>query len=93
MPGSSCFETHPFAGSNFHLILILAKVFPAMKDHPALMLVVFALSFSMRIAEQIRAGNSDIPQRPTVCWDKPWVSPARNRYFAAADVVSVTSSP
>ena len=58
------FRNVPLLVQIFIWYFVVPKVFPAMKDVPGFVLVVFALGFftSARIAEQVRAGVQALPR-------------------------------
>lgn len=58
------FRNIPLLVQIFIWYFVVPKVFPAMKDLPSFVLVVFALGFftSARIAEQVRAGIQALPR-------------------------------
>lgn len=58
------FRNIPLLVQIFIWYFVVPKVFPAMKDLPGFVLVVFALGFftSARIAEQVRAGVQALPR-------------------------------
>ena len=58
------FRNVPLLVQIFIWYFVVPKVFPAMKDVPGFILVVFALGFftSARIAEQVRAGVQALPR-------------------------------
>ena len=58
------FRNIPLLVQIFIWYFVVPKIFPAMKDLPSFVLVVFALGFftSARIAEQIRAGIEALPR-------------------------------
>lgn len=58
------FRNIPLLVQIFLWYFVVPKVFPAMKDLPGFVLVVFALGFftSARIAEQVRAGIQALPR-------------------------------
>ena len=58
------FRNIPLLVQIFIWYFVVPKVFPAMKDLPSFILVVFALGFftSARIAEQVRAGIQALPR-------------------------------
>ncbi len=58
------FRNVPLLVQIFIWYFVVPKVFPAMKDLPGFVLVVFALGFftSARIAEQVRAGVQALPR-------------------------------
>jgi glutamate/aspartate transport system permease protein len=58
------FRNVPLLVQIFIWYFVVPKMFPAMKDLPAFILVVFALGFftSARIAEQVRAGVQALPR-------------------------------
>ncbi len=58
------FRNVPLLVQIFIWYFVVPKVFPAMKELPSLILVVFALGFftSARIAEQVRAGVQALPR-------------------------------
>ena len=58
------FRNIPLLVQIFIWYFVVPKVFPAMKDLPSLVLVIFALGFftSARIAEQLRAGIQALPR-------------------------------
>jgi len=58
------FRNIPLLVQIFIWYFVVPKVFPAMKDLPSFLLVVFALGFftSARIAEQVRAGIQALPR-------------------------------
>ena len=58
------FRNIPLLVQIFIWYFVVPKVFPAMKDLPSFVLVVFALGFftSARIAEQVRAGVQALPR-------------------------------
>ena len=58
------FRNIPLLVQIFIWYFVVPKVFPAMKDVPGFVLVVFALGFftSARIAEQVRAGVQALPR-------------------------------
>ena len=58
------FRNIPLLVQIFIWYFVVPKIFPAMKDLPSFVLVVFALGFftSARIAEQVRAGIQALPR-------------------------------
>ena len=58
------FRNVPLLVQIFIWYFVVPKIFPAMKDLPSFVLVVFALGFftSARIAEQVRAGVQALPR-------------------------------
>ena len=58
------FRNIPLLVQIFIWYFVVPKIFPAMKDLPSFVLVVFALGFftSARIAEQVRAGIQALPK-------------------------------
>jgi glutamate/aspartate transport system permease protein len=58
------FRNVPLLVQIFIWYFVVPKIFPAMKDLPSFILVVFALGFftSARIAEQVRAGVQALPR-------------------------------
>lgn len=58
------FRNIPLLVQIFIWYFVIPKIFPAMKDLPSFILVVFALGFftSARIAEQVRAGVQALPR-------------------------------
>jgi glutamate/aspartate transport system permease protein len=58
------FRNVPLLVQIFIWYFVIPKIFPAMKDVPGFLLVVFALGFftSARIAEQVRAGVQALPR-------------------------------
>ncbi|MEO7887324.1 MAG: amino acid ABC transporter permease [Polaromonas sp.] len=58
------FRNVPLLVQIFIWYFVIPKIFPAMKDLPSFILVVFALGFftSARIAEQVRAGVQALPR-------------------------------
>ena len=58
------FRNVPLLVQIFIWYFVVPKIFPAMKDLPSFILVVFALGFftSARIAEQVRAGIQALPR-------------------------------
>lgn len=58
------FRNIPLLVQIFIWYFVIPKIFPAMKDLPSFVLVVFALGFftSARIAEQVRAGIQALPR-------------------------------
>ncbi len=58
------FRNIPLLVQIFIWYFVIPKIFPAMKDVPGFVLVVFALGFftSARIAEQVRAGVQALPR-------------------------------
>ena len=58
------FRNVPLLVQIFIWYFVVPKIFPAMKDLPSFVLVVFALGFftSARIAEQVRAGIQALPR-------------------------------
>ena len=58
------FRNVPLLVQIFIWYFVIPKIFPAMKDLPSFVLVVFALGFftSARIAEQVRAGVQALPR-------------------------------
>ena len=58
------FRNIPLLVQIFIWYFVVPKVFPAMKDLPSFVLVIFALGFftSARIAEQVRAGIQALPR-------------------------------
>ncbi len=58
------FRNVPLLVQIFIWYFVIPKIFPAMKDLPGFVLVVFALGFftSARIAEQVRAGVQALPR-------------------------------
>ena len=58
------FRNVPLLVQIFIWYFVIPKIFPAMKDLPSFVLVVFALGFftSARIAEQVRAGIEALPR-------------------------------
>ena len=58
------FRNIPLLVQIFIWYFVVPKIFPAMKDLPSFVLVVFALGFftSARIAEQVRAGVQALPR-------------------------------
>ncbi|MES2912403.1 MAG: amino acid ABC transporter permease [Pseudomonadota bacterium] len=58
------FRNVPLLVQIFIWYFVIPKIFPAMKDLPSFILVVFALGFftSSRIAEQVRAGIQALPR-------------------------------
>ncbi len=58
------FRNVPLLVQIFIWYFVIPKVFPAMKDLPSFILVIFALGFftSARIAEQVRAGVQALPR-------------------------------
>jgi glutamate/aspartate transport system permease protein len=58
------FRNIPLLVQIFIWYFVIPKIFPAMKDLPSFVLVVFALGFftSARIAEQVRAGVQALPR-------------------------------
>jgi glutamate/aspartate transport system permease protein len=58
------FRNIPLLVQIFIWYFVVPKIFPAMKDLPSFVLVVFALGFftSARIAEQVRAGIEALPR-------------------------------
>ena len=58
------FRNVPLLVQIFIWYFVIPKIFPAMKDLPSFILVVFALGFftSARIAEQVRAGIQALPR-------------------------------
>ena len=58
------FRNVPLLVQIFIWYFVIPKIFPAMKDVPSFVLVVFALGFftSARIAEQVRAGIQALPR-------------------------------
>ena len=58
------FRNIPLLVQIFLWYFVVPKIFPAMKDLPGFVLVVFALGFftSARIAEQVRAGIQALPR-------------------------------
>ena len=58
------FRNIPLLVQIFIWYFVIPKIFPAMKDLPSFVLVVFALGFftSSRIAEQVRAGIQALPR-------------------------------
>lgn len=58
------FRNIPLLVQIFLWYFVVPKIFPAMKDLPGFLLVVFALGFftSARIAEQVRAGIQALPR-------------------------------